>query len=167
MPGEATKWQRIDNLKKAPEKVKVAPRELTLKQALFCLEHIASEGKVQESAIKAGYSEDSARSIGSQLLEMPKIQARIKLLQKNRAARLTVDADFVIKELLATLKSARKAGDHAGQNRALELLGKAQGMFTDGKAGALEATVTVNLKFPAKQPIDVQALPEIDPDEQD
>jgi len=141
-------------------------RDLTLKQALFCLEYVASDGKVGESALKAGYSEGSVASIGSQLLEMPKIQARIASIQKNRAIRLEVDADWVIKELKITFRNARKANDHAGQNRALELLGKAQGMFTD--AGAkLDAQVTVNLKFPAKVPIDAGHLVEIDPDADD
>jgi hypothetical protein len=52
-------------------------------------------------------------------------------------------------------------------NRALELIGKAQGMFQADGGAKVDAQITVNLKMPAKVPIDVAALVEIDPDEAD
>jgi phage terminase small subunit len=163
------KYKRIDNLKKtkAPEKAALAPRELTLKQALFCQEYVANDGNGSEAAKKAGYSEASAHDMSVENLQKPAIQARIASIQKNRAARLEADADWVVKELKLTLKSARKAKDHAGCNRALELIGKAGGMFTDAGAQRVETAVTVNLKFPAKVAVDAAALIEIDPEEQE
>jgi phage terminase small subunit len=151
------------NTIKTSKIVKKDPMELTEKQALFVQHYLANGFKGGEAAIKAGYSENSVDSMASQLLENPKVQARIRAIQKNRMARLSADADWVIRNLIATYKSAKKESDHAGMNRALELIGRAQGMFSDSGA-KVDAQVTVNLKFPQKVPIDVAALPEIDPD---
>lgn len=165
MGNEASPHRRIDNLKKAPGKPQLAPRELTLKQALFCLEYIANNGNGTEAAKKAGYAESSAHTTATDLLQSPAIQARLRSIQKNRMAKLEADPDWIIKELKLTVKQARKAGDNAGVNRALELLGRAQGMFSDAANARVDAQITVNLKMPAKQPIDQAQLVEIDPDD--
>jgi len=151
---------------KTPAKVKKIPEELTEKQALFIMHYLANGFKVQEAALKAGYSEGSAHSIGSQLLENPKIQARIRAVQKNRMARLNADADWVVKELQRVARDAKKAKDFAGQNRALEIIAKIQGLYTDART-AVDANLTVHLNFPPKKPIDVDSLPVIDGDDED
>jgi hypothetical protein len=48
-------------------------------------------------------------------------------------------------------------------NRALELIGKAQGVFTDPGA-RLDTNIIVKMNMPEKVPIDKDALPVIDID---
>ncbi len=152
-----------DNDEKSIVKVK-KDLKLTEKQALFCLEYCANNFNATEAAKKAGYSEKTAGDIAAENLGKPIIQARIRAIQKNRMARLNATGEFIIKELLATLRSAKKAKDHAGQNRALELLGRAQGMFLPDNA-RLDAQITVKLNFPPKEIINQADLVEIDPDD--
>jgi phage terminase small subunit len=58
--------------------------ELTDKQEKFCYEYCLDLNATQ-AAIRAGYSENTARSISSQLLTKLNIQAKIKYLQDNLA----------------------------------------------------------------------------------
>lgn len=53
------------------------------------------------AAKRAGYSEDSARSIGSENLTKPDIQDAIAAAMSERAKRTEITADKVIKELAA------------------------------------------------------------------
>jgi phage terminase small subunit len=63
------------------KKVKEA-EELTGKQKLFCEEYIF-DFNATRAAKAAGYSEETARSIGSENLSKPDIQAYIKVLQSD------------------------------------------------------------------------------------
>lgn len=58
--------------------------ELTEKQKVFCREYIYDFNGTR-AAIKAGYSEDSAKAIASENLTKPDVQAEIKRLQGNTA----------------------------------------------------------------------------------
>lgn len=73
-------------------------RVLTDKQELFCLEYIKDLNATHE-AIRSGYSEDSASSIGFENLRKPEIQNRLSGLIQARNERLEVDADYVVKSL--------------------------------------------------------------------
>ena len=137
------------------------------KQELFCQEYIV-DLHVTNSAIRAGYSEKTAYSIGSELLKKPEIRTRIGELMDERSKRTMVDADFVVRNLVDISQKCQQKipvmefdaankcmmqkkdengnnvweFDSAGANRALELLGKHVAMFTD------KVTTTVKQEQP-------------------
>src|ERR1039457_4092522 len=71
---------------------------LTDKQRTFCNEYVI-ELNATNAAIKAGYSEDSARSTASHLLDDPDMQAYVQRLQENKFLRLRITAEDVRAEL--------------------------------------------------------------------
>jgi phage terminase small subunit len=71
---------------------------LTDKQKLFVAEYLVDLNATQ-AAIRAGYSEKTAYSIGQENLNKPEITDAISRAFKKRAERTRVDADRVIKEL--------------------------------------------------------------------
>jgi phage terminase small subunit len=72
--------------------------ELTPKQRAFVREYLIDLNATQ-AAIRAGYSEDTARAIGSENLTKPNIAAAIEAAMKLRAERTDITADRVLKEL--------------------------------------------------------------------
>src|SRR5688572_26150290 len=98
-----------------------------------------------QAAIRAGYSPHSAKEMGSTLLGRPDVSDRIKALQPGSDERLVISVDRIEQELARiafadTSQSqdedgaARPAAERpktAERLRALELLGKRHGLFTD------------------------------------
>src|SRR5690606_3608473 len=72
--------------------------ELTDKQQLFCEEFVKDLNGTQ-AAIRAGYSEDSARYTGSDNLTKPHIRAYIEYLKRERQEQAFVEIYDVILEL--------------------------------------------------------------------
>lgn len=90
-----------------------------------------------KSALEAGYNETSAHVRGCELAKKPAVKERIEELRK-KADKLAVqavacDREWVLRELVATYEAARAAKNQTAANRALELIGKEQGMFIDRK----------------------------------
>lgn len=124
--------------------------ELKRQQELFCQEYIVDYNGTQ-AAIRAGYKETSARKQASRLLTNEDILARVHELQKEQLNRLAVSQDYVVLQLLETYKCCREPSpvmqydpstggmvetgmyqfDSKGALRALELMGKHLGMFSD------------------------------------
>jgi len=73
--------------------------KLNDRQEVFCLEYIKDLNATQ-AAIRAGYSEKTARSIGNRMLTFVDIQNRIAELQDKRSNELEVDARYVLNRLL-------------------------------------------------------------------
>ena len=71
---------------------------LTKKNEVFCEEYLIDLNATQ-AAIRAGYSTDSAGSIGSELLKKPEIRARIDQAMAERSKRTGINADRVLREL--------------------------------------------------------------------
>ena len=115
---------------------------LTAKQQRFCEEYMVDMNATQ-AAIRAGYSEKTAYSIGNENLSKPVITEQIATMREEQASRTLVDADFVIKGLLqvhgrcmqeepvidADGPTGEFKFEHSGANKSLELLGKHLGMF--------------------------------------
>lgn len=58
-----------------------------------------------QAAIRAGYSAKSARAQGSRLLADANVQARIAEAKAERSKRVQIDADYVLKRLVAELEA--------------------------------------------------------------
>ena len=71
---------------------------MTKKQRRFIEEYLIDLNATQ-AAIRAGYSPDTAKSIGSENLTKPDIQARIAKAMAERSRRTGVNADRVVMEL--------------------------------------------------------------------
>jgi phage terminase small subunit len=143
--------------------------KLTAKQKRFVEEYLLDLNATQ-AAIRAGYSTDSAGSIGSEIMQKPEIRACIDAAIAKRSKRTGVNQDRVIRELarlafvnaadvidsknatvredateddlaaIASVKVKVVQGDFdstereiklADKLKALELLGKHLGMYTE------------------------------------
>jgi len=72
---------------------------LTDKQEMFCREYLIDLNATQ-AAIRAGYSDNTARKIGSENLTKPDIAQRIIDLKLERNERVEVNADYVLRRLV-------------------------------------------------------------------
>lgn len=72
---------------------------LTDKQEMFCREYLIDLNATQ-AAIRAGYSEKTARASGCENLTKPDIQNRIAELKADRNEQVNVDAAYVLRRLV-------------------------------------------------------------------
>ena len=100
-----------------------------------------------QAAVRAGYSEGTARQMGSENLSKPYIAEFIAELQVKRSAKTALSAQWVLDRLervhdrcmqeVQVISSDGPTGEfkfeHAGANRSLELIGKHLAMFTEKK----------------------------------
>lgn len=75
-------------------------KKLTDKQEMFCREYLLDLNATQ-AAIRAGYSEKTARFIGTENLSKPNIQDRISELMQRRNEEADINARYVLDRLLA------------------------------------------------------------------
>ena len=125
--------------------------KLTDKQAAFVREYLVDLNATQ-AATRAGYSERTAYSVGQRLLKKAEIQRAVAAAQAKRAKRVEGTQDYVINNLVEIVERTmqrRPVTDRKGEqiideegravwcfdaknaNKALELLGKHLGLFTD------------------------------------
>lgn len=128
---------------------------LTPKQQRFVEEYLIDLNATQ-SAIRAGYSEKTAKSIGQENLTKPDIQKAIEEAQNKRTERTEITQDYVLSNIQKVIErcmqqEAVQSRDgspllvegpegnlaclfkfkEAGALKGLELLGKHLGMFKD------------------------------------
>lgn len=88
--------------------------KLTPKQERFCEEYLIDLNKTQ-AAIRAGYSKDSAHSIGEENLRKPEIIKRVDELKALRQESLLITPESVLKELYdLAMVDITEAYDDAG-----------------------------------------------------
>lgn len=80
---------------------------MTRKQKIFCEEYLIS-GNASDAARKAGYSENTAGSIGAENLKKPEISAYIAERMKEQGAKLVADANEVIQFYTAVMRGEVK-----------------------------------------------------------
>lgn len=119
-------------------------RPLTAKQEMFCREYLIDLNATR-AAIRAGYSEKTAREQAAQHLAKLNIQERISELKEERQERVQIDADYVLRQAVKLhercmqeikpkcvggIQIADENGnnlfvfDSAGAAKSLELIGK-------------------------------------------
>lgn len=125
--------------------------KLTDKQAAFVQQYLVDLNATQ-AAIRAGYSERTANAQAGRLLANVGIREAIEKAQAKRAQRVEVTQDYVLSNLVEVVERTMQRApvldrkgeqvtdeegravwtfDAKGANRALELLGKHLGIFTD------------------------------------
>lgn len=127
----------------------MALRKLTRKQRAFCDEYLIDKNGAQ-AAIRAGYSEKTAKAIASENLTKPNVKAFLDEKLSEQSKRTEITADWVLESLKEVVERCMQAEpvmekdsegnmvptgeykfEHSGANRALELLGKNLKLFTD------------------------------------
>lgn len=124
--------------------------QLKDKHERFAREYVIDYNATQ-AAVRAGYSEKTAKQQGSRLLTNADILARVRELQAETVKRLAISEDRIVEALWETYSRCMQAEpvmqfnsstremvetgeysfDSKGALRALELIGKHIGMFTD------------------------------------
>jgi phage terminase small subunit len=139
---------------------------MTEKMQRFCDEYLIDLNATQ-AAIRAGYSEKTAGSMGAENLKKPEIQKYIEQRMAEKDAALIADQDEVLKYLTRVMRgesqsevvvvegcgfgnsearTMQKAPDEKERLRAAELLGKRYGLYTDKVEADVETELTITIK---------------------
>lgn len=105
---------------------------MTPKRDQFVKEYLVDLNATQ-AAIRAGYSEKTAKSIGQQLLTKLDVQQAITKSQTTRAERTEITQDYVLARLKIESERTEEGSSHAARVSAINLLGKHLGMFVERK----------------------------------
>lgn len=82
--------------------------DLTPKQQRFVDEYLIDLNATQ-AAIRAGYSEKTAYSIGHENLRKPEIQKAITEAQQKRAKRVELSQDYVVESVIDAMERCKQA----------------------------------------------------------
>lgn len=140
--------------------------KMTAKMQRFCDEYLIDLNATQ-AAIRAGYSERTAYSIGQENLKKPEIKKYIEQRMAEKDTALIADQDEVLKYLTKVMRgqsqsevivvegcgdgcsearAMQKAPDEKERLRAAELLGKRYGLYTEKVEADVETELTVTIK---------------------
>jgi phage terminase small subunit len=118
---------------------------LTHKQQAFVREYLVDKNASQ-AAIRAGYSKKTAGSIGEENLKKPEIRAEVEKGLKKLAEATETEAEWVRRRLREEATDFTEFSSHSARIRALELLGKINGIFeADNRQSAPVLVGTVRL----------------------
>lgn len=126
---------------------------LTEKERMFADEYIKTTNATQ-SAIKAGYAENSASVTGSKMLRKPKVRQYIDAVMNKRSKNTIATADEVLEYLTKVMKGEEKDAfgldaSIADRTKAAELLGKRHMLFTEKVK--LDAEIEIDISDRMKQ----------------
>ncbi|PQL22463.1 terminase small subunit [Veillonella sp. T14073-2] len=127
--------------------------KLTKKERIFADEYIKTTNATQ-SAIKAGYAENSASVTGSKMLRKPKVRQYIDAVMSERSKNTIATADEVLEYLTKVMNGEEKDAfgldvSVADRTKAAELLGKRHMLFTDKVK--LDAEIEIDISDRMKQ----------------
>lgn len=126
---------------------------LTEKERIFADEYIKTANATQ-SAIKAGYAENSASVTGSKMLRKPKVRQYIDAVMNERSKNTIATADEVLEYLTKVMNGEEKDAfgldaSIADRTKAAELLGKRHMLFTEKVK--LDAEIEIDISDRMKQ----------------
>lgn len=140
---------------------------MTEKQKRFCDEYLIDLNATQ-AAIRAGYSERTAYSIGTENLRKPEISAYINSRMEEKNKELIADQDEVLKYLTSvmrgestseeivvegtgdgcsTARAIEKAPSEKDRLKAAELLGKRYGLYTERIEEKVDMELNINVDY--------------------
>lgn len=123
---------------------------LNPRQTRFVAEYLKDLNATQ-AAIRAGYSERTAYSIGHENLNKPEIAAAIGAAQAKVAGKLELSAEKVLRELWNIREKAMATDQLAPAVRAVELCGKHIGMFVERTENRTDLTVREVVDRPSRE----------------
>lgn len=103
---------------------------ITYQQKIFCDSYLISLNAT-DAALKAGYSENSARSKASQLMKIPKIRDYIDKRMKKKESKLIASQNEVLELLTQIAREEIEVDRSSDRIKAIELLGKRYALFSD------------------------------------
>lgn len=145
----------------------VADKKLTAKQQRFCDEYLIDLNATQ-AAIRAGYSQKTAKQIGQENLTKPDIKEYIEKRMAEKEAALIADQTEVMRYLTSVLRgqsvsevvvvegvgegcsearTMQKAPDEKERLKAAELLGKAHMLFTDKVQQEVDMDLNITVDY--------------------
>lgn len=105
-------------------------KSLTDKQQAFVREYLVDLNATQ-AAVRAGYSEKTASEIGHENLRKPQIEMALADAFEQRAERVQLDQDTVIRGLLEEARYRGTGASHSARVQAWTTLARHLGMLTD------------------------------------
>lgn len=141
--------------------------KLTAKQKRFCDEYLTDLNATQ-AAIRAGYSEKTAYSIGVENLKKPELQKYIAERMATKDAELIADQNEVLEYLTSVMRgksysevvvvegvgegrsrarTMEKGPDEKERLRAAELLGKAHCIFTEKVEQSVDMDLNIVIDY--------------------
>lgn len=108
----------------------MAEPKLTLKQRRFIEEYLIDFNATQ-AAIRAGYSEKTAYSVGHENLSKPEIKSEIDRLTAQMTEKAIVTKEMVLQGLLDEARMYDEGASHSARVSAWAHLGKHLGIFMD------------------------------------
>ena len=108
----------------------MAEPKLTLKQRRFIEEYLIDFNATQ-AAIRAGYSEKTAYSVGHENLSKPEIKSEIDRLTAQMTEKAIVTKEMVLQGLLDEARMYDDGASHSARVSAWAHLGKHLGIFMD------------------------------------
>lgn len=103
---------------------------MNAKQQRFVAEYLIDLNATQ-AAIRAGYSEKTARSQGQRLLTNADVEKALAEQKGKRAERTEVTQDYVLTKIKEAVEASATDANQMAVFRGCELLGKHLGMFSD------------------------------------
>jgi phage terminase small subunit len=137
--------------------------KLTDKQRMFCHEYMKDLNGTQ-AAIRAGYSENSAKEIASQNLTKDAVSEYLKSLMDDRIKQVDIDVNDILTDIINTRLECAADKKYSERLKANELLGKYKKMWTDkteltGSDGKpIETTSEVRITFVDSKPTDSESV---------
>lgn len=105
--------------------------KLTQKQIAFVREYKINGGNGTQAAIKAGYSEKTARKIASENVTKPDIREELEKQDKKLQEKYEYTVDEMVKELNDLKQKADIEKNRNVEYKTIELKGKVFGLFVD------------------------------------
>lgn len=130
--------------------------KLTEKQKRFVRAYKTNGNNATKAAESAGYSKKTARSQGQRLLTNVDIKKALGIAEEKLQKKYEYTVEKLIEELEIAQKSAIELGNLTAYLKAVELKGKAFGLFTENVRGNFELTQALIRYVPTKKETEKQ-----------